>query len=93
MGNGIPDLTGCIVFIDFVKRGVSPARGVLAYTKARTECKQNDYCVIETNYNFGSQSAYYVSLGTNQEQSKLYLGVYGSANVTEFNQGTVFEIV
>jgi hypothetical protein len=93
MGNGIPDLTGCIVFIDFVKRGVSPARGVLAYTKVRTECKQNDYRVIETNYNFGSQSAYYVSLGTNQEQSKLYLGVYGSANVTEFNQGTVFEIV
>ena len=93
MGNGIPDLTGCIVFIDFVKRGVSPARGVLAYTKVRTECKQNDYSVIETNYNFGSQSVYYVSLGTNQEQSKLYLGVYGSANVTEFNQGTVFEIV
>ena len=93
MGNEIPGLTGCIVFIDFVKRGVSPARGVLAYTKVRTECKQNDYSVIETNYNFGSQSAYYVSLGANQEQSKLYLGVYGSANVTEFNQGTVFEIV
>ncbi len=93
MGNEIPDLNGCAVFIDFAKRGESPTRGVLAYTKIRTDCKQNDYSVIETNYNFGSRSAYYVSLGTNLTQSKLYLGVYGSANVTDLNQGTIFEIV
>lgn len=85
MGNGIPDLTGCIVFTDF--------RGVLAYTWPRTDCKLNDFSVIETDYNFGSQSAYYVSLGTNMSQTKLYLGVYGSANVTDLNRGTVFEIV
>lgn len=92
MGNEIPDLTGSVVFTDFVNRGESPARGVLAYTKARADCRQNDYGIIETNYNFGSRPAYYVSLGTDLTQSKLYLGVYGSANVTDFNQGTVFEL-
>nr|WP_312579266.1 PQQ-dependent sugar dehydrogenase [Sedimentibacter sp.] len=93
MGNEISDLTGCIVFTDFARREVSPSRGVLAYTKLRTDCKQNDYGIIETDYDFGSEAAYYVSLGTNMNQSRLYLGVYGSASVTNFNQGTVFEIV
>ena len=93
MGNEIPDLTGCVVFTDFVKKGEPPARGVLAYTKVRADCRQNDYSVIDVNYNFGSRPAFYVSLGTNSAQSKLYLGAYGSSNVTDFNQGTVFEIV
>jgi hypothetical protein len=94
MGNGIPDLTGSVVFTDFVRKGSQPqARGVLAYTHVRTDGKRNDFSVIETNYNYGSQSAYYVSLGTNLGQSRLFLGVYGSMNVTDLNQGTVFEIV
>ena len=49
--------------------------------------------MIETDYDFGAQPAFYVSLGTNLDQTRLYLGVYGSPNVTDFNQGTVFEIV
>lgn len=95
MGEEIPELTGSVVFTDFVMNEdpPQPARGVLAYTKVRTDCKLNDYSIIETDYNFGSQSAYYVSLGSNLAQTKLYLGVYGSANVTNFNQGTIFEIV
>lgn len=93
MGNSIRDLTGCVVFTDFAMEDESPGRGVLAYTQVRTDCKLNDYGVIETDYNFGSKSSYYVSLGSNLSQTKLYLGVYGSANVTDFNQGTVFEIV
>ena len=95
MGNGIPDLTGSVVFTDFARDEESqqPVRGVLAYTRVRTDGKQNDFSVIETDYNFGSQSAYYVSLGTNLDQKRLYLGVYGSSKVTDFNQGTVFEIV
>jgi hypothetical protein len=95
MGNEIPDLSGNVVFTDFVqKQGTQRlARGVLAYTKIGTDCKLNDFSVIEVDYNFGSQSAYYVSLGTNSNQTRLYLGAYGSANVTDFNQGTVFEIV
>ena len=95
MGNGIPDLTGSVVFTDLARNEESqpPVRGVLAYTRVRTDCKLNDFSVIETDYNFGSQSAYYVSLGTNLDQTRLYLGVYGSMKVTDFNQGTVFEIV
>ena len=95
MGNGIPDLTGSVVFTDLARDEESepPVRGVLAYTRVRTDGKLNDFSVIETDYDFGSQSAYYVSLGTNLDQTRLYLGVYGSMNVTDFNQGTVFEIV
>ncbi|MGW6383954.1 PQQ-dependent sugar dehydrogenase [Peribacillus butanolivorans] len=95
MGNGIPNLTGSVVFTDLAKDKESqpPVRGVLAYTRASTDCKLNDFSVIETDYNFGSQSAYYVNLGTNLDQTRLYLGVYGSMKVTDFNQGTVFEIV
>ena len=95
MGNGIPDLTGSVVFTDLARDEESepPGRGVLAYTRVRTDGKLNDFSVIQTDYNFGSGSAYYVSLGTNLDQTRLYLGVYGSMNVTDFNQGTVFEIV
>ena len=94
MGDGIPALTGSIVFTDLARKEEthSPTRGVLAYSSIRTDCKLNDYRVIQTDYNFGSQSAYYVSLGTNLDQTTLYLGVYGSMKVTDFNQGTVFEI-
>ncbi|MNJ76090.1 hypothetical protein D3C77_732980 [compost metagenome] len=71
----------------------SQVKGVLAYTRVRADCKLNDFSVIETDYNFGSQSAYYVSLGSNLDQTRLYLGVYSSMKVTDFNQGTVFEII
>ncbi|WP_055666613.1 PQQ-dependent sugar dehydrogenase [Desnuesiella massiliensis] len=95
MGNRIPDLTGSVVFTDFARNEGSepPVRGVLAYTRVRTDCKLSDFSVIETDYTFGSQAAYYTSLGTNLNQTRLYLGVYGSMNVTDLNQGTIFEIV
>jgi len=94
MGNEIAGLTGSVVFTDFAREGFQPpVRGTLAYTRVRTDCKLNDFSVIETDYNFGSGSAFYTSLGTNLSQTRLYLGVYGSMNVTDFNQGTVFEIV
>ncbi len=94
LGNEIPDLTGSLVFTDFARNegfGL-PARGVLAYTRTESNCNPNDFSVIETDYNFGSQSSFYVSLGTTLSQDKLYLGVYGSRFVTDFNRGTVFEI-
>ncbi|MBZ5753589.1 PQQ-dependent sugar dehydrogenase [Metabacillus rhizolycopersici] len=95
MGNRIPALTGSVVFTDLAQKeeSQSPARGVLAYTRIRTDCKLNDFSVIQTDYNFGSGSAYYVSLGTNLDQTTVYLGLYGSMKVTDFNQGTVFEII
>lgn len=94
MGNSLPSLTGSVVFTDFARKESQPqVRGVLAYTRVRQDGKINDFSVIKTEYDFGSQSAFYVSLGTNLDQSRLYLGVYGSSKVTDFNQGTVFEIV
>lgn len=92
-GNEIPALSGSVVFTDLARKSRPPVRGVLAYARVRKDCNLNDFSVIETDYNFGSQSAYYVSLGTNLDQTRLYLGVYGSIKVTDFNQGTVFEIV
>ncbi|GEL76358.1 PQQ-dependent sugar dehydrogenase [Tenuibacillus multivorans] len=95
MGEDIPALTGSVVFTDIAQKEDTQthARGVLAYTRMRPDCKLNDFSVIEIDYNFGSQSAYFVSLGTNLDQTRLYLAVYDSMQVTDFNQGTVFEIV
>lgn len=95
MGNGIPDLTGSVVFTDLarIEKAESPVRGGLAFTRVRTDGHLNDYSVIETDYNIASQAAYYVCLGTNLDQTRLYLGVYGSIRVTDPNQGTVFEII
>lgn len=95
LGSDIGDLSGSVVFTDLARNEGSrpPVRGVLAYSKRRPDCRPSDFSVIETNYDFGAQSAYYVSLGTNQEQTRLYLGVYGSMKVADYNQGTIFEIV
>lgn len=97
LGTDIPDLTGTVIFTDFVRGGdeniTPPVKGVLAYTKEKFSCHENDFSVIDIDYNFGSQSAYFTCLGTNQEQSKLYLAVYGSNRVTDLNQGTIFEIM
>ncbi|MBN3555675.1 PQQ-dependent sugar dehydrogenase [Fictibacillus nanhaiensis] len=94
MGSGIPHLKGSVVFTDFaVEDSPPPNRGTLAYTKIRTDGKLNDYDIIETDYDFGSESSFYVSLGANLNQTRLYLGVYASNKVNDYNQGTIFEIV
>ncbi|MEY8755521.1 sorbosone dehydrogenase family protein [Peribacillus frigoritolerans] len=94
MGERIPALTGSVVFTDLARKESQPkVRGALAYTTVRPNGEQNDFSVIQTDYDFGSQSAYYVNLGTNLDQTRLYLGVYGSMKVSDFNQGTIFEIV
>mgnify|MGYP001164623106 CR=1 FL=1 len=92
-GNEIPDLTGSVVFTDLARIQSTPVKGVLAYAKVKADCRPSDYEVIEVDHQFGSNSAYYVSLGANLNQTRLFLGVYGSMRVAELNQGTVFEIV
>lgn len=37
------------------------------------------------------QPAYYVTLGTNLNQTKLYLGTYESMNVQDKSKGTIYE--
>jgi hypothetical protein len=95
MGQQIPNLTDGVVFTDLAINEDSPppARGGLAYTREGADCRLKDFSVIEIDYDFGTQSSYFVSLGTNLDQTRLYLGVYGSVRVTDFNQGTIFEIV
>jgi hypothetical protein len=95
MGKAIPDLTGSVLFTDLARADASgsPVRGVLAYTRVRTDGKLSDFSVIEIDDVFGSQSAFYVNLGTNLDQTRIYLGVYGSMKVADLNQGSVFEIV
>ncbi|HHV63544.1 MAG TPA: PQQ-dependent sugar dehydrogenase [Peptococcaceae bacterium] len=96
MGSTIPNLTGCIVFSDLANKSQPPnrpARGVLAYTRVKTDCNLSDFNIIETDDNFGPQPAYYVSLGTNLDQTRLFLGVFSSTKVTDFNRGSVWEIV
>lgn len=100
MGTGILDLTGKVIFTDFAREHMhgheqeaqEPVRGLLAYTNIKTDCRLNDYSIIDTAYDFGTQSAFYTCLGTNNDQTRLYLGVYGSMNVTDFYKGHVFEI-
>jgi len=94
-GIEIPELSGCVVFTDFVRKQANqgPARGVLAYSRLNPYCTISDYQIIETTYDFGPQAAFYTSLGTSQDQSRLYLGVYASSRVTDFNMGSIFEIV
>lgn len=95
LGYEIPEIIGSCVFTNWAQSEVSDtlARGVLAYTWARPDCKLKDYGIINIDYDFGSEAAYYTCLGTNAQQTRLFLGVYGSANVTDFNLGTVYEIV
>lgn len=95
MGNEIPSLMGSCVFTDFARRTntVSPPRGVLAYTWFTPECQMNEYYMIDIDYDFGNEAAFFTCLGSNINQTKLYLGVYGSANVTDLNRGSVYEIV
>lgn len=95
LGNDIPELAGSVVFTDLARDEDSPppVRGALAYTRVRADGKPNDYSLLEADYDFGTKSAYYVSLGANLDQTRLFLGVYGSMKVADNNLGTVFEII
>ena len=95
MGDQIPELMGSILFTDLARDEDSPPlnRGALAFTRVRTDCKLNDFTVIEIDYDFGAESSYYVTLGANMDQTRIYLGVYSSTKVADVNKGTVFEIV
>ncbi len=95
-GSQISDLSESVVFSDFAleeDENQPTARGMLAYTYNNSNCRQQDYGIIEVNYDFGNQSSYYTSLGTNQAQTILYLGVYGSRYVSDRGRGIVFELV
>lgn len=92
-GNRIADLAGSVIFTDFARKEETPTRGALGYTRVRMDGQPSDFQVIDIEYDYGSEDAYYVSLGTDRNQTRLFLGTYGSSRVTDFNKGTVFEIL
>ncbi len=97
VGNVGQDLVESIFsFVNY--RPIPVTQLVQSYLKSQPEKEKfinllNDFSIIETDYNFGSESSYYVCLGTNMNQTRLYLGVYGSFKVTDLNKGTIFEIL
>lgn len=74
----------------FVLKGSN--KGFLGYTRFNFDCKLNDFGIIEIN-DFMSKPNFYVSLGTTLDQTRLFLGTYSSPNVTNLNQGTVYEVI
>jgi hypothetical protein len=96
LGAAIPTLTGSVVFTDFARSDEpsgTPTRGVLAYSWIRLDCKLCDFHRIEIDYDFGAEAAFFTSLGANMDQTRLFLGVYASRNVTDPGKGTVYEII
>lgn len=85
LGSEIPELSGSCVFTDF--------GGYLAYTFPTPECRMKDYNLIDIDFDFMTDRIFFTSLGTNLNQTRLYLGTYGSMNVTDMHLGTVYEIV
>ena len=83
MGTLIPELTGKIVFSDLIDKNTNS--GVLAYIN------NNDYSIIDIENK--TKDMFFVGLGSNINQTKLYLGVYTSTDTTNLNQGTIFEII
>jgi hypothetical protein len=94
MGTLIPQLNGAILFTNWAKQPLSqsPLKGVLAYTRYNNGM-QNNYGIINIMNDKFKENSLYVSLGTNIDQTRIFLGVYGSSKVTEPNLGTIYEII
>lgn len=93
MGEAIPELKGKVIFTDILRKtDTGEKRGVLAYTE-NTLNKPNDYQIIEIKDVNIAIPALYVSLGSNHDQTKIYLGTYESMNVQDKNKGIIFELV
>ena len=93
-GREIASLAGKIAFCDYLKKAAAgPARGVLAYAAPRSGIKDNEIGLIDIGDPFGTEAAFFVSLGSNSDHTRLFLGVYATANVTERHRGAVYEIV
>lgn len=90
MGNEIPGLTGKILFTDLERKKEKPSKGALAYTDIRNSYGLNDFYIIEIDYDFEFNSTHFVGLGSNLNQTKIYLGVYGDTD--KLNQGAIYKI-
>lgn len=94
-GTAIRGLKDNIVFAEFSKQVPpnTPQRGALGCTPMIKYHCQNEYRQITIDHDFGNQPAVFTCLGTNQDQTRLFLGVYGSTRVANRGLGTIYEIV
>lgn len=92
MGSDVPQLTGKVIFTDILRKtDTNEKRGVLAYTENAIR-KPNEYRIIEIKNMNPLVPSYFISLGSNLNQTKLYLGTYESMSVQEKNKGIVYEM-
>ncbi len=95
-GGHIPQLQGKVVFIEWtdVTNGVRDEQGVLGYVDIDRDNLQQlqDVKQIEVKSPI-SGPQFYVSLGSNADRDRLFLGIYRSAGSANLNMGAVYEIV
>ena len=88
----IEDLKDSYVFSDLSQRCVP--EGSLFYVRAGENLEKLQKAQkINIEHKFHNNRHFFVSLGTNKDQDKLYLGVYGSLGVKDSKLGAVYEIV
>lgn len=87
IGNNIPELKDKVLFIDFMNKNERPPKGYLGYASLNN----HNYEEIEIENLEGP--SFFVSLGTNINQDKIYLGVNSTPNVTDLKKGTVYELI
>lgn len=89
----IKELQNKIVYTDFLsKKPTKFPTGALGYTNNMLLTIPNPAHEITINYDFGGP-AFFVSLGSNLTNTKLYLGVYHNTNFSLSNQGAIYEII
>lgn len=95
MGHTSSSLAGTVVFSDYAKKEKKSEfiTGALAYAKITNDRNSANFHPIEVDHHFGKQQAHFVSLGTNMEKTRLFLGVYHSTRVTDYRRGSVFEVI
>ncbi len=95
-GGQIPQLQGKVVFTDWtsVVNGVRTEKGILAYVDIDRDNLQQEQDVKQIEVKSPiSGPQFYVSLGSNTDRDRLFLGIYRSAGSANLNMGAVYEIV
>ena len=84
-GDNINNLKNKYIFSDLSERNLPS--GSLFYISDKAVHK------IIVDHKFKSDKHFYVSLGANQDGTKLYLGVYESLGVNNYKLGSVYEVL
>lgn len=93
-GTNIPELQNtliCIGWSDIIFNGNVSGNGVLFYSKIDPNNldKNHDHYKIDIPYQNGE---FFVTLGSNKNKDRLFLGTYKSFGVLDHNKGCIYEI-